>query len=370
GPNTLPEPNRRSRVALLLDQIRNPLVLLLLGAGVIAGLVGDTKDAAVIFAVVVINSVLGFVQEFRAENSLESLRKMLAPTCIVRRDGILAEVPAGTVVPGDIVVLETGAQIPADGRLIVAVQLEVDESALTGESLPAIKDIERVDAVDAPLGDRRCMAYMNTLVTRGRGEMVVVSTGSRTEMGRLAELIKQTPLSATPLQGQLAQLGKRLAVIGGVAVVLYVLIGLSRGDAWNAILLSGVALAVAAIPEGLPVVVTVTLAVGVHQMARRGALVKQLASVETLGSTSVVCTDKTGTLTVNQMTVRSAWIGGQPAEVSGDGYQSRGQLTSAGQALSDAEIAGHRRLAQVATLCNDSRIADETVVGDPMEAAL
>ena len=371
GPNELPLPPRRPRVLLLVDQVRNPLVLMLLGAGAIAGLVGDAKDALVIVAVIVINSVLGFVQEFRAEHSLESLREMLAPTCVVRRDGgTVTEIAAADLVPGDVVVLEAGSQVPADGRLLVAEQLEIDESALTGESMPTGKRTDPVTEVDPAAGDRWCMVFMNTLVTRGRGELVVTATGPDTEMGLLAELINRTPVPATPLQRQLAQLGRRLAAIGGVAVAAYVVIGLLRGEPWLDVVLSAVALAVAAVPEGLPVVVTVTLAVGVHQMARRGALVKHLASVETLGATSVVCTDKTGTLTVNQMTVRSVWIGGREHAVSGEGYQPDGSVTRDDAPLPAPEVDALRRLALASVLCNDSSVTDETAVGDPMEAAL
>ena len=370
GPNTLPQPARRPRVMLLVDQVRNPLILLLLGAGLIAALVGNLKDAAVIVAVIVINSVLGFVQEFRAESSLESLRKMLAPICVVRRDGHLAEILAADLVPGDMVVLEAGSQVPADGRLLVAEQLEVDESALTGESLPTAKRTDPVPAADAPVGDQWCMVFMNTLVTRGRGELVVTATGARTEMGVLAELINRTAVAATPLQRQLTQLGRRLAVIGGLAVSTYLTIGLVRGEPWDEVVLSSVALAVAAVPEGLPVVVTVTLAVGVHHMSGRGALVKQLASVETLGATSVVCTDKTGTLTVNEMTVRDVWIDGHDYGVSGEGYRAQGEVTEAGTVVSEPHVDALRRLGRAAALCNDSSLSGETVVGDPMEAAL
>ncbi|WP_198950077.1 cation-transporting P-type ATPase [Kineosporia sp. A_224] len=370
GPNALPTADRRSRLTLLLDQVRDPLVLLLLGAGVIASLVGDLKDAAVILAVILVNSVLGIVQEFRAENSLESLRAMLAPTCVVRRDGDLTEVAAVELVPGDVVVLEAGGQVPADGRLSVAEQLEVDESALTGESVPSAKRVDPVPDEDAPLGDRWSLVFMNTVVTRGRGELIVVGTGPATEMGRLADLIRRTPVATTPLQRQLAQLGRRLAAIGGAAVAIYLAIGLLRGQPWHEIVLSGVALAVAAVPEGLPVVVTVTLAVGVHHMAGRGALVKQLASVETLGATSVVCTDKTGTLTVNQMTVREVWIGGHTYSVSGEGYQPHGEVTDPSGVVPGDGRDVLRRLARAAALCNDSTIAQAVVIGDPMEAAL
>jgi P-type Ca2+ transporter type 2C len=371
GPNTLPEPERRPRVMLLLDQLRNPLILLLVGAAAIAAFVGDLEDSAVIAAVIVINSILGFVQESRAENSLESLRQMLAPTCVVRRGGLPEEIPAADLVPGDIVVVEAGSQVPADGRLLVAEQLEVDESALTGESVPTAKDVAPTQTIDAPVGDRSSMAFMNTLVTRGRGELVVTATGSTTEMGRLAELIKRTPIAATPLQRQLAQLGKRLAAIGGVAVAAYLVMGLLRGEAWNDVVLSAVALAVAAVPEGLPVVVTVTLAVGAHQMARQGALVKHLASVETLGATSVVCTDKTGTLTVNEMTVRDVWIGGHPYSVTGEGYHAEGELTAGGAPVAEQELDALRRLGRAARCATTAAVTRaEVVIGDPMEAAL
>lgn len=370
GPNALPSPPRRRRILLLVDQVRNPLILLLFAAALVAGLVGDYKDTVVIFTVIVINSLLGFVQEFRAEHSLESLRKMLFPTCVVRRDGRLVQIEAVELVPGDVVVLEAGNQVPADGRLLLAEQLHVDESALTGESLPTSKRTDPLPAGDAAVGDRWCMAFMNTLVTRGRGELVVTATGVQTELGVLADLIARTPEVATPIQRQLAQLGRRLAAIGGVAVAVYLLLGLLRGDAWHVVLLSAVALAVAAVPEGLPVVVTVTLAVGVRRMARRGALVKHLASVETLGATSVVCTDKTGTLTVNQMTVRSVWVGGQRYEVSGTGYHAEGSVTVDGAALPGPEAESVARLARAAALCNDSSLDGDRVLGDPMEAAL
>ena len=370
GANAMPEPERRRRVVLLVDQVRNPLILLLLAAALIAGLVGDFKDSVVIVAVIVINSVLGFVQESRAENSLEALRQMLAPRCVVRRNGVLAEIAAVDLVPGDIVVLEAGNQVPADGRLLVAEQLEVDESALTGESVPTAKDVDPVAEIETPIGDRSSMAFMNTLLTRGRGELVVTATGHRTEMGRLAELIKQTPIAQTPLQQQLARLSKRLAAIGGVAVVAYLAIGLVRAEPWHEIVLSAVALLVAAVPEGLPVVVTVTLAIGVNRMAGRGALVKQLSSVETLGATSVVCTDKTGTLTVNQMTVRIVWISGHDYAVSGEGYRAKGEVSRAGAPVPEPEIDALRRLGRAAALCNDSTLTDDGVIGDPMEAAL
>ncbi|MGA8980159.1 MAG: HAD-IC family P-type ATPase [Pedococcus sp.] len=370
GPNALPSPPRRRRILLLVDQVRNPLILMLLAAAVIAGLVGDYKDTVVILTVIVINSLLGFVQEFRAEHSLESLREMLFPTCVVRRDGRLVEIEAVGLVPGDLVVLEAGSQVPADGRLLLAEQLQVDESALTGESLPTSKRTEPLPTADAAVGDRWCMAFMNTLVTRGRGELVVTTTGAQTELGVLADLIARTPEVPTPIQRQLAQLGRRLAAIGGVAVAAYLLLGLLRGDAWHIVLLSAVALAVAAVPEGLPVVVTVTLAVGVRRMARRGALVKHLASVETLGATSVVCTDKTGTLTVNQMTVRTVWVGGQRYDVSGTGYHDQGTVTVDGESLAGPPAGPVGRLARAAALCNDSRLDGDSVLGDPMEAAL
>ena len=257
--------------------------------------------------------------------------------------------------------VEAGDRVPADGRIVVAHSLEVDESALTGESSPVAKTTATAPA-EAPLAERTGMAHMNTVVTRGRGEVLVTATGMSTEIGHLAGLLQATPQQRTPLQEQLHVLGKRLAVAAAVAVTAFFALGLLRGGSLADTLLSSVALAVAAIPEGLPAVVTVTLAVGVHQMAKRGAIVKRLASVETLGATTVICSDKTGTLTLNQMTARTVVVGGQRLAVTGEGYGTDGSIDGSGPALD--------RLLEAATLCNDSRIDGDVLVGDPTEGAL
>ncbi len=313
GPNRLPDPPTRSRLAMFVDQFRNLLIVILMGAAVLAGLVGDWKDTIVIGVVLLLNAVLGYVQEGKAERSLAALRSMLVESAKVRRDGEVAVVPADQLVPGDVVLVDTGDRVPADGRLVAAHSLEVDESSLTGESTPVEKSTDPV-ADDADLGDRTDSVFMNTTVTRGRAEVLVTATGADTEIGALAGMLAAADPGETPLQLQLHSLGKRLAAVAGVAVAAFMALELLQGASLADTVLSSVALAVAAIPEGLPAVVTVTLAVGVHQMAKRNAIVKRLASVETLGSTTVICSDKTGTLTLNRMTAqevraadRAAW---------------------------------------------------------------
>jgi Ca2+-transporting ATPase len=366
GPNRLIDAPRRPSWLLLLDQFRNVLIVVLMGAAVVAGLVGDLKDTAVIAVVLALNAVLGFVQEHRAERSMSALRRMLEATAKVRRDGTVQQVPAEMLVPGDVVLLEAGDRVPADGRLLAAPSLEIDESTLTGESSPVAKSSDPV-AADAPLADRSSMAFMNTVVTRGRGEFVVTGSGMATEIGSLAGLLQSVQHEATPLQEQLAALGKRLALVGVAAVVVFFALGLARGDSLADTVLSSVALAVAAIPEGLPAVVTVTLAVGVHQMATRGAIVKRLASVETLGSTTVICSDKTGTLTLNQMTARSIVSGGKRFAVTGEGYGFEGRILD-GRHCDASALVGHAL--RLAVACNDSRVVDGLAIGDPTEAAL
>jgi Ca2+-transporting ATPase len=361
GRNELAEVSRRPPWQLFVDQFRNVLIAVLVGAAVLAGLVGDFKDTIVITVVLLINAVLGFVQENRAERSLAALRQMLVATARARRHGVVTDVPAAELVPGDVVLVEAGDRVPADGRIVAAHSLEVDESSLTGESSPVPKGTAASPA-DAPLADRAGMAYMNTVVTRGRGEVVVTATGMGTEIGHLAGLLQATVDHRTPLQEQLHVLGKRLAVAAGVAVAAFFALGLLRGGSVADTVLSSVALAVAAIPEGLPAVVTVTLAVGVHQMAKRGAIVKRLSSVETLGATTVICSDKTGTLTLNQMTARAVVVAGHRSSVSGEGYGGDGGIDGGGAALDD--------LLEAAVLCNDSRIDGSTLVGDPTEGAL
>ena len=367
GPNRLPQAPARSPLRVLLAQFKSILILILLGAVVLAALIGSTKDALVILAVVVINALVGFYQEYRAERSLAALKSMLPSKARVRRDGVSHDIAADDVVPGDILLLEAGDRVAADGRLWLAAGIEIDESALTGESLPAGKQADVRVAADAPLGDRRNLAYMNTLLTRGRAELVVTATGPNTEMGRLSQELAATEEVATPLQVQLDRLGKRLGAIALTLVGLLSFLQFLRGADLFHIVLDAIALSVAAMPEGLPVVVTVTLALGMHKMARQHAIVKRLASVETLGCTTVICSDKTGTLTLNQMTARTFVYGGRRFDVSGEGYRTQGEITpSTGHAI-DGDLAP---LLVPMVACNDSRFADGKAIGDPMEAAL
>ena len=366
GENRLASIPPRSRWLAFADQFKSLLILVLIGAAVLAGTIGDIKDAVVILLVVLINALLGFWQEHRAEATLAALKKMLAPVARVRRDGRVAELTATQLVPGDLVLLEAGDRVPADGRVLAAHNAEVAEAALTGESHAVAKLAGAVVAAEAPLAERRNMAYMNTVVTRGRLELLVTATGMATEMGRLAGMLEAAEPGPTPLQLQLDALGKRLALIAGVVIAAIFLLGLARGLPLVEIVLTSIALAVAAIPEGLPAVVTVTLALGMHRMAQSRAIVKKLAAVETLGCTTVICSDKTGTLTMNQMTARTLYFHGRRFTVSGEGYAGDGAITPEdGGALPDLEP-----LLRAAVLANDSRIRDGQLIGDPTEGAL
>jgi len=364
GFNRLAEKPPRSTWHLLFSQFKSFLILVLIAAAILAATIGDIKDGIVILVVVIINALLGFYQEFQAEKSLSALKKMLALQAKVRRDGRTVELSADQLVPGDIVILEAGSKIPADGRVISAHTLEVDESSLTGESVPVAKQNQSLAKVSTPLAERSNMLYMNNAVTRGRAEMVVTETGMETEIGKLAILLTQAEEGATPLQIQLNSLGKRMVLITlGVIVILFIS-ALWRGEPLIQTAFTAIALAVAAIPEGLPAVVTVTLALGMHRMALQRAVVKRLAAVETLGCTTVICTDKTGTLTVNQMTARSLFYNNQSYSVSGEGYSIAGEILPASSSENLLNL-----LLPLA-LCNDSHLQGNQVVGDPMEGAL
>ena len=376
GPNELAAAPRIPAWRRFLAQFKDLLILILLGAAVVAFVVsGEIKTPAVVLTVVLLNAVIGFMQENRAERSLDALRTMLVSQARVRRDGETHAVDTAALVPGDIVLVEAGDRVPADGRLLLAANLEIEEAALTGESLPAPKSTAAVARGDVPLGDRHGMAYMNTQVTRGRGELVVTATGMGTEIGRIAGLLRATESERTPLQRQLDGLAHSLAALAGVIVAAVFVIGLVRGEAVGDLLLTAVALAVAAIPEGLPAVTVVTLALGVAKMAKRNAIVKRLASVETLGCTTVVCSDKTGTLTLNEMTAVDLVTQLTAHEVTGAGYEPTGRIATTPD---DDPVALDAALMAMA-LCNDAvtRPTDATdpgspwvLVGDPTEGAL
>ncbi len=364
GANRLTEKAPRPVWLQFVDQFRSLLVLILICAAVLAGAIGDFKDAIVIGIVVLLNACLGFFQEHRAEAALAALKNMLAPTARVRRDGEVQQIEAVDLVPGDILLLEAGDRIPADARLLSAHSAEVAEAALTGES-HAVAKLPDMVAASAVLAERHNMVFMNTVVTRGRLEAVVTATGMHTEMGRLAGLLAETAEGQTPLQIQLDGLGKRLAIIATVVVGLMFFMGLMRGDELVKTAMTAIALAVAAIPEGLPAVVTVTLALGMHRMAKRNAIVKKLAAVETLGCTTVICSDKTGTLTLNQMTARALYTHGQRYLVSGEGYGGEGRIEGL-----DPASPGLNQVLLPAALCVDARIRNGALIGDPTEGAL
>jgi P-type Ca2+ transporter type 2C len=367
GPNRLSETPPRAPRSVFLGQFKSILILILIGAAVLAAFIGNVKDAVVILVVVFINATVGFYQEYRAERSLAALKNMLPAKTHVRRDGKTLEIRADELVPGDIVLLEAGDHVPADGRLVVAAGVEVDESALTGESHAVAKQTLPLTDPNTAIGDRLNMMYMNTMLTRGRAELVVTAAGIRTEMGRLSEELSATAESPTPLQVQLDSLGKRLGVIALTLVGLLSFLEWLRGDDVTEIILAAIALGVAAMPEGLPVVVTVTLALGMHKMARQRAIVKRLASVETLGCTTVICSDKTGTLTLNQMTARAFYYQRQRFVVSGEGYSSEGSIQAQ---INQAQIPDFSALLVPLAACNDSHVDEGKAVGDPMEAAL
>ena len=371
GPNRLAESKRRPAFLRFLDQFRDLLIMILLVAAVVSFAVsGELKTPVVVLLVVFLNALIGFVQENRAEASLEALKKMLTASSRVRRDGDVMEVTTDDLVPGDIVLVEAGDRIPADGRLVLAANLEIEEAALTGESHPSEKSTLLVDRADAPLGDRSCIAYMNTTVTRGRGEFVVTSTGMNTEIGRIAGLLRETETEKTPLQKQLEGLAHSLAKLSGLIVAAVFAIGLLRGNSVSELLNLAVALAVATIPEGLPAVTAVTLAVGVSKMAKKNAIVKRLASVETLGCTSIICSDKTGTLTLNEMTARRLVVQNRDHAVTGEGYSPEGSIE---KIPGDVPFTMDNALMGMA-LCNDAVIRYENddwqLVGDPTEGAL
>ncbi|KOX14557.1 carbonate dehydratase [Saccharothrix sp. NRRL B-16348] len=365
GPNRLPERRGPGRLRRLLGQFHNPLIYVLLGAAALTAALGETVDASVVLGVVLVNAIVGYLQEVRAERALDALEAMVRTEATVIRDGTAARVTSDELVPGDLVVLEEGDQVPADLRIVRTRELRVDESALTGESQPSAKDPLPVPH-DTALADRANMAYSGTLVTTGGGRGVVVATGADTEIGHVHRLVGSTTTVQTPLTRKLARFSKLLTVVILGLALVSVVIGVLRGEPFAEMVTAAVALAVGAIPEGLPAAVTVTLAIGVARMARRNAVIRRLPAVETLGSTTIICTDKTGTLTANAMTVRQVVAGGQRWEVDGIGYSPLGDFPPPSPAVREVLLAG--------LACNDAHVVLQDdrwiAVGDPTEAAL
>ncbi|MDT8375843.1 MAG: cation-transporting P-type ATPase [Mariprofundaceae bacterium] len=374
GLNQLQPARKKSPLARFLAQFHNLLIYVLLGAGVITALLGHWVDSGVIFGVVVINAMIGFIQEGKAEKALDAIRNMLSQQAMVKRDGLFINLPADQLVPGDIVLLQSGDKVPADLRLLKTRELRIEEAMLTGESVPVEKSLQPV-AEHAAIGDRKCVAYSGTLVTYGQGQGVVVETGDHTEIGRISGMLSQVQVLTTPLLRQMEIFAKWLtvaiAVIAAVTFAYGVLVGdYSAGEMF----LAAVGLAVAGIPEGLPAIMTITLAIGVQRMAKKNTIIRRLPAVETLGSVTVICSDKTGTLTRNEMTVQTVATSAWSCEVSGAGYAPHGAFSRDGQDMIPEEFPLLREMAQASLLCNDASLNEDEgqwrIQGDPTEAAL
>ena len=380
GPNHIKRKQKDGPLTVLWRQINNPLIWVLIGSGTLAVLLGKITDGLVVLAVVVINTIIGFIQEFKAGKAIEALSDMIPENATVYRDGRKVSIPVSEIVPGDVVELEAGERVPADMRLVRQKNLTVEEAALTGESVPSQKSVNPVEA-EASLGDRKCMVYSGTLVSTGTATAVVVGTGMNTELGKISDMLSETTDLETPLTHKLAVVGKYLT-IGIVAITVVIMVigtiratsqGILLGAALKDSLIFAIALAVGAIPEGLPAVVTIALAIGVQRMARRKAIIRKLPAVETLGSTTVICSDKTGTLTRNEMTVNELWTVEQDIQVTGVGYNTEGVFMQNGIELmelpNDIKI-----LLKNAVLCSDAGFKSDgnsfSITGDPTEVAL
>ncbi|MFZ4395677.1 MAG: cation-translocating P-type ATPase, partial [Kiritimatiellia bacterium] len=374
GPNELQAAHRISPWKLLLDQFKNVLIIILLvGAGLSACL-GEGIESIIIGVIVLFAVGLGFIQEFRAERAIDALRQMAAPTAVALRDGMELVVPARHLVPGDIVLLQAGDRIPADLRLVESINLQVEEAALTGESVPVEKHAKTLAEGTTALGDRKNMAYAGTSASYGRGRAVVVATGMNTEFGKIARMLQSVETDRTPLQKNLDKVGRTLAHVALVIVTLIVGLGLLRGQPFLEMLIFGIALAVAVVPEALPAVVTISLAIGVQRMVKRHALMRRLSAVETLGSTSVICSDKTGTLTKDEMTVRRLAVAGRLWDVSGSGYEPHGEFRLLDrQEVPDEALLQFLRAATLASDAHSTRDEEDGrwhIKGDPTEGAL
>ncbi len=367
GPNRLAEAQKEPGWHAFLRQYRDLMQLVLVGAAVVSVVaLQEFSTGLAIFGITVLNAVLGLNQEGKAAESVAALQKMLLIHAHARREGQRVDVPAEELVPGDIVTFEAGDKIPADGRLLVAATLEIEEAALTGESTPVLKSVDPVEGMDVALGDRLDMAYMNSTVTRGRGEMVVTATGMATEVGQISRMLGGVAQEKTPLTRQLDQLTVLITIMAAAALAFVVILGLARGEDFDELFLIGISLAIAAIPTGLPAVVTTVLSLGTQALAAKGAIVKRLRSVETLGATSAICSDKTGTLTLNQMTARQLVVVGRRYSIDGEGYSTNGRIL---RVAGDTDTALEPFLVPMA-LANDAAVRDGEIVGDPTEAAL
>ena len=367
GPNSLTETKEEPTWRAFLRQYKDYMRIVLLAAAIGSVIIGDYTTGLILFLLTVGSAYAGLYQERRAADSVAALRKMMNFQARVRRDGRTLEIPLEEIVPGDVALFEAGDRVPADGRLTLAATLEIEEAALTGESTPVLKDTDPIEDPEAPLGDRIDMAFMQSSVTRGRGEMIVTGTGMDTEVGHIAGMLQATEEVKSPLQKQIDGLTIVIALLAGIALVLILVFGITIWDStFDELFVLAIALGIAAIPTALPVVVTTILSLGTSEMARRNAVVKKLPAVETLGSTSAICSDKTGTLTLNQMTARVLMIAGHRYDITGEGYETVGQIRHIG-GRQETDLDPY--LLPMA-LCADAIVSDGEVVGDPTELAL
>lgn len=366
GYNDLKETAKISPIKIFLSQFTDFLIIILFAAMVVSYLAGEKLDAGVIGAILIVNGVLGFVQEYRAEKAIQALKKLASLQAVVLRDGKEVKIDAKNLVPGDIILLETGEKIPADSRVIESINLQAQEASLTGESLPIKKGVF-IEKEGTSVADRRNMVFAGTIITAGRGKAVVTETGMKTEIGKIAEMIQEEGIKFTPLQTKLEHLSKFLGILTIIVCTIVFFAGILIGIDKIQMFMIAVSLAVAAIPEGLPAIVTISLAIGIQRMVKRNALIRRLPSVETLGSTTVICTDKTGTLTLNQMTVKKIFSNDKIITVSGSGYKPEGDFFYEGKYIHPKEI---ELLLRIGALCNNSRIDNNEVIGDPTEGCL
>lgn len=375
GPNQLAEKEGKSAISLFFDQFKDFMIWVLIGAALVSGFLKEWVDAVAIISIVILNAILGFIQEFRAEKSLAALKKLSSPTSKVIRDGKHEVIPSSEIVPGDLVEMEAGDYVPADCRIVYATgNMSTQEASLTGESTPVQKSAPKIELENVGLADRSNMLYMGTSVVSGKARALITGTGMNTELGKIAGMIQEIEDSTTPLQNKLKEFGKIIIVVVFLLVGLIFMIGYLRGEEILGLFLSAVSLAVAAIPEGLPAVVTIALALGVQRMVKRHCIIRKLPSVETLGCTSVICSDKTGTLTKNEMTVQVVYHGEQYYHVTGIGYAPEGEFMKDNHRIDPAGIPGLIKLLSGTVLCNGAQLVQDAtgykIVGDPTEGAL
>lgn len=375
GPNALSQKKAISPLEIFFDQFKNFIIWVLIGAALVSGFLQEWVDAIAIIAIVFLNAILGFIQEYRAEKSLAALKKLSSPTSKVIRNGEHEVIASSDLVPGDLIELEAGDSVPADSRIVwVTSNFGVQEASLTGESTPVIKTDSALDEEDVPLADRANMVYMGTSVVSGKARALVADTGMKTELGKIATMVSEISRETTPLQKKLEDFGKWIVYLCFALVAIVFLLEWLRGGKLIEVFLTAVSLAVAAIPEGLPAVVTIALALGVHRMVKRNALIRKLPSVETLGCATVICSDKTGTLTKNEMTVRAVFAGGRLFDVTGIGYAPKGEFFLEGQRIKPASDADLMTALKSSVLCNGAELkvseGNSRIVGDPTEGAL